>query len=821
MIKKNLNKLLPHLIAVAVFLVVAVIYCKPTLEGKVVSQHDITHWKGAIQQSKIYEETHGQYPLWTNSLFSGMPAFQIGYPGNNHIPWYAHKVFTLNLPKPIQFFFLACISFYFLCVVLRIRPITAIMGSLAFAYATYNPVIITAGHDTKMLSIAYMPALLTSVLLIYEKKYWLGAALTALFASVLISMNHVQIAYYLFLAIGIMTLFFAYRWIKNKEFKHLVMAAVFTTGAALIGVLTNAVSLMSTYEYQKETIRGGYSDLSESQKGEAKTGLTKEYAFDYSMGIAEPFVMMVPRMFGGSSDKEEMSQEESKAIEVLSTLPQELQQHLPMSYYWGGVGFTSGPPYVGAIICFLAIMGMFVLNNKHKWWALTAIGLTIIMSWGHYFESFNNLLYHYLPFYNKFRAPSMILVIPQLLLTFLAVLTVNSIITAKDKKVVFESFKKGLMATGVVFVVLLGLYFSLDFLNESDKGILNQIREINNPQLTEAVKSFFDALKEDRQSMMMSDIMRSLAFAAAAALMLFLFLKNMLKPVPVMLGLLLFSFIDVMAVNVKYLNSDNFIEELENESVFQKTKVDEAILADTSYFRVFNMSGNRFNENITSYYYNSVGGYHPAKLRIYQDLIEKQLSRQEPNFPVLNMLNTKYLILKNQLGQTQDYQPLEGALGPVWFVKSIRFVKDANEEMAALDHFNPKDTAIVQESFKTDIPFMPQADNSASIQLIKNDNDIITYTSNAATNQFAVFSEIFYRGGWKAYIDGKETPIVKVNYVLRGLAVPAGKHEIVFRFEPHGFYTGKKVTTVFSSVLLFLLAAGLFMEWRNHKKAVS
>jgi hypothetical protein len=428
--KFDVKKLIPHGIAIVVFLIVAVIYCRPALEGKVLQQSDITLWQGGIQNSINYSNTHnGKYPLWTNGMFAGMPTFQIGGIGGNFIAGYTHIILTLGLPKPISFFFLACVCFYFLCMVLRIKPSVAVIGSLAFAYATYNPVIIATGHDTKMLSIAYMPALLGSLLLIYEKRYWAGAALTALISSVMISQNHVQIVYYLLIAIAIMSIFLAVRWIKQGDYKHTFTAFALAAVAGLIGLLTNATLLMSTYEYQKETQRGGASALTDNsgKKEKSKTGLDKDYAFSYSMEIAEPFVMMVPRMFGGSSGEQEVSEEKSKAIEALGALPQELQQQLPLAFYWGGIGGTSGPPYLGAIICMLAILGMFLLDGKHKWWALTAILLTIVMSWGSYFDSVNSLFYQYLPFYNKFRAPSMILVIPQLLIPMLAVMTVHKI----------------------------------------------------------------------------------------------------------------------------------------------------------------------------------------------------------------------------------------------------------------------------------------------------------------------------------------------------------------------------------------------------------
>lgn len=413
----------------------------------------------------------------------------------------------------------------------------------------------------------------------------------------------------------------------------------------------------------------------------------------------------------------------------------------------------------------------------------------------------------------------MIMVVPQLLLAMLAVMGVNTYINTKDKKTLMPAFKKGLITSGIIFGLLFLLYFSFGYMSGNDLGLLKQVRESNQPQLYDAVKSFYDGLKADRKGLMIGDIFRSLGFIAVAALLMLLLLRNKIKPVVLSIVLTLFIFIDLISIDNKYLNKNNYEEKTENESIFGKTEKDNEILADTSYYRVFNLSGNRFSENITSYNYNAVGGYHAAKVLIYQDLIEHQLSKQQLNMPVLNMLNAKYFIQKDpRSGLTQSYQRNDQALGPCWLVKDIRFVKDANEEMAALDNFNPKDTAIVQESFRSSIPFMPVPDSLATLRLIKNDNDVITYTFNATTNQFAVFSEVFYDAGWKAWIDGKEAPIVKVNYVLRGLAVPAGQHEIVFRFEPQAYSKGKKLTSVFSIILLALLAVSIFMEWRRTKQ---
>ena len=828
-------KLLPHLIAIIIFLLVAVLFCQPALEGKVVNQSDVTHWKGAIHNSQVYKETHGEYPLWTNGLFSGMPAFQIGAPGNNLLPWYVHTVLTLNLPVPIQHFFLACICFYFLCCVLRINPYIGIFGSLAYAFATYNAVILSVGHETKMWSIAYIAALLGAILLIYERrKYWIGAALTGLITSVLIAINHPQIDYYFFLIVGVMSIFYIIRWVKAKEFPHLIKALGFTLVAGIIGLLVNSVTFFSTLEYQKHTIRGGSGELAETKAGDSKTGLTKDYAFDYSLGVSEPIVMMVPRAFGGSSDKEEVSQEESKAIEALRGMPQELQRQMPLSYYWGGIGGTSGPPYIGAIICFLAIIGFFILDGRFKWWILAACVLAILMSWGKYFTGFNTLLYNYLPLYNKFRAPSMILVIPQLLLPLMAVLTVNKVATEKDKHPFIPYFKKGLIAAGAVIALLFISYIAFDFKGARDEEILKQVGSSGQPQVIESVRSFFTGLTEDRKSLMLSDIFRTIGFCLLGAGVLYLAIRKTIKPLLIGAILSAVVLLDLLPVNSKYLGSEEYQEPSDNEAGFVPNEMDKQILADTSYFRVFNLY-NPFNENFTAYHFNAVGGYHPAKLRIYQELIENQLSKElsaasailqsnpagldSASLPALNMLNTKYIIAKDpNSGLSQFQQQNKGALGPVWLVKSLKVVKDAKEEMAAFGTLNPKDTAVTQQSFRSKITGPGNWTAQGIIKLDKNDNDVAEYSFNSNEEQFAVFSEVYYDAGWKAFIDGKEAPIVKVNYVLRGLQVPAGQHKIVFKFEPQDYLFGRTMTNIFTIALLLLIAAAIFFEWRNHRK---
>ncbi|HUC80403.1 MAG TPA: YfhO family protein [Flavisolibacter sp.] len=819
--KSLFHKALPHLIAIVVFLVVAVIYCKPALDGKVLQQHDVVQWKAMAKNSFDYKEKYGSFPLWTNGMFSGMPTYQIAMEPDVPVqPGIFYYILTLGLPKPISFFFMACICFYFLALALRANPYIGIIGGLAFAYATYNPVIIAAGHETKMNTIAIMPAMIGSLILLYDRKYWLGGALTALFTCLLVGMNHLQIAYYTFLIVLFMTIGYVINWIRERQIKHMLLAGGIAVAAGLTGVLCNAVNIFTTSEYAKESIRGG-SDLPSQTNTSTKDGLSKEYAFSYSMYKTEPFVMMVPYIYGGSNGLE-IAEEDSKAISALQQMPQELAQQLQynLGSYWGGIGITAGPPYAGAIICFLTLIGFFVLNNKHKWWILAVSVLAILMSWGEYFLGFNSFLLNNLPFYNKFRAPSMIMVIPTFLFCMMAVMTLQKIISFENKAELWEKYKKGLLLTAGVFVGLILFYLSSDFRSEGDKNLLSQTASAPD-QVKQYIRLFLDAVEDDRKSLFFSSLLRSFMFIAVAAAMVWLSVKKNFSKLVVLGVIGSLAFIDVMAIDTKYLSSKNYQEDMEYQQAFTPSAADAQILQDTSYYRVLDV---RQGLNVAlgmqgalpSYFHKSVGGYHPAKLSIYQDLIEHQLSKFPQSLPVYNMLNTKYVIQRDQQGKDQVIQNPE-ALGAAWFVKAVRFEETPAAVMNALNNFNPADTAVVFTKDKSLVTSVSQTDSAASIRLVRNINDEVVYQSNSSANGFAVFSEVFYDKGWKAYVDGKETPIVRTNYVLRGLSLPAGQHEIRFVFHPSSYYTGQTISTVASILVFLALFAAAFQVYRSRK----
>ncbi len=817
----DFKKLLPHLAAIAVFVLVAVIYCKPALEGQVLQQSDIIHWKGMSKDIQDYRDSHdGVAPLWTTSMFGGMPGFQIATNNNNYLSYYANEAFSLFIPKPFRFFILACLGFYFLALVLGSSPWLATLGALGYAYASYNGIIISVGHDTKMLSIAYMPALLGAVWMIFEKRYWTGAALTALFSSILIFHNHYQIVYYFLLIAAFMTIGRLVTAIRQRETKGFLGAAGIALAAGFIGILANAVMLFTTYDYSKATIRGGQASLKTGADSlstvKSNGGLDTAYAFLYgSYGVAESFTLLVPDMYGGGSNP---LGEESKLVEKMQEkgLPQELANQLYGYFpgYWGNQPGHAGPVYLGAIFVFLFIFGMFFLKTPHKWWILALTIFALFMSWGKNFGTFNNLMFEYLPFYNKFRAPAMILVIPQLLFPMVSVMALQRLFSADTEK---AEIWKSLRLSGIVlagcFLVLGAMYTGFEYMQGYERSLQQQLSQIN-PQDPGLGKDIIDAVVADRKGKFGSDLIRSLALVGLGWLMLFLFFRKKVTQGLVIWSLIGLAMIDLLGVSSRYLSKDNFMEPEDFEGAFAPTQADELIKRDPEqHFRVLNLTQSTFNDAITSYHHKSVGGYHAAKLSIYQDLIEHQLSKQPMNLAVLNMLNTRYVITQDSTGQIYPSRN-PGALGSAWFVREIQFVKDAAAEMQALDQFEPGRTAFVQEMYRGSVT-APVPDSGAVISLTKDDHDIVTYSSNSSTPQFAVFSEVFYDRGWKAFIDGKETPIVKVNYVLRGLSVPAGKHAIEFRFEPASYHNGRRITTISQVILALLLLAAIFTEIRR------
>ena len=831
----DFKKLIPHAIAVAVFVVVALIYCKPAFEGKVLNAHDNIGWKGMAQQSFEQKEKLGHFPKWTNSMFGGMPTYQIALEGTHKVSfYYVSYVLTLSLPKPANFFFLACLSFYLLALVLGINPWIAIMGALSYAYSTYDPIIIGAGHDTKMLALGYAPLAIAGLLLLFKKRWWLGSAALSTGLVLQLSTNHLQIVYYTIIILGAITVGFLIDSLKKKElstaFKAIAIAAVI----GIISLGTNALGSLTTWEYAKESMRGGVSELKETKdKNTTSGGLDKDYAFKYSVGLTETFTLLVPGIYGGSNGGNEYktSKFADKLVEVGYPEDQAIQNANGISY-WGKQQPTSGPVYFGAVIILLFVFAMFFEKGWLKW-SLFAAGLFgIILALGSNVDFINYFLFDYLPLYKKFRAPSMGLVLPQLCFVILTTVAANNLLFgAATADTVKKAFKQTAITAGVLVVILGYLYFTFDYVSPNDARIkenmsgamLQQAAQGKQPtpemqqQAETFGKSFITAIQADRRGLFGSDLIRTIILLALTLIVIWLATNKKLKPVPVMAILLVLSAFDLLTVGRRYLNENNFVDPDEFNNAFAMTDADKMIKQDKGYYRVFNTTVDFTNESVTSYHHNSIGGYHPAKLQIYQDLIENQIGKN--NMQVLNMLNTKYFIVQNPQNGQPVAQINPENFGPCWLVKGIKYVENGKEEMKALDSTDLRDTAVVQVKFKSLIPNAPVYDSASSIKLIENKNDIINYESQANSNQFAVFSEIYYTAGWNAFIDGKKAEIVKTNYALRGLAIPAGTHKIEFRFEPYSYKLGDRLDLIAAILTYLIVFGGLFMAWKTSKQA--
>ena len=827
MLKSIFKSALPHIIAVAIFAIVAIIYCKPALEGKVLQQSDITQWKGMAQDAFAFKEKNGNFPLWSNSMFGGMPAYQTtGVGGFEYSVGWIDQLLTLRLAEPISLFFLASLCFYFLAQVLGFNTIISVIGALGYSYATYNPIILTVGHITKMHSIAYLPLFIASLLVLYQKKYLLGGILTSIATVLLIQGNHIQIDYYGVVIALIMTVYFLIIWIKNKEYTHILKTLGIGLTAGIIGLAVNAPLLLSTYEYGKESIRGGSKLITKDSKT-TSTGLNKDYALSYSMYKTEPLVLMFPNIYGGASDPNAVDPANSKAIETLQQMQPQVAQQLQsfLSFYWGGIGFTAGPPYAGVIICFFALLGFSVKENKHKWWIAATIILSFLLSAGSYLESFNVFILNNIPFYNKFRAPSMIMVIPTLLLGIMALYGMAEISTETSLKNITKKYKLSFILIGIILLSVLSIYFTSDFKSDGERNLIEQIAKIpdaNQRAVFETpARDLVNAIATDRKGMIEGDVVKFIIYVVLIFALVFLAIKKVINQTVLLVAFGILSMIDLFQVNLKYLKSDSFIEATENENAFALSPIDIALKKDTTQYRVLDMRGginNAFNGGaIVAYNHKTVGGYHAAKLSIYQDLIENQWYKFPNCMPTMNMLNTKYVISGNI---ANDTIPNKDALGNVWFVKGIQVEKGPAEVMKRLDSFNPKDTAVIEEIDKLESLNNLEFDENASIALVNNKNDEINYTSSSTKKQLAVFSEIYYNLGWKAYIDNVEAPIVKANYVLRALVVPAGSHSIRFEFKPTTIKTSI-VASTFASILLWLsIAVMLVLAYKNKQKSI-
>ncbi|SHM86229.1 membrane protein YfhO [Chitinophaga jiangningensis] len=833
--KQNwLKAILPHLAAIGIFLILATVYCAPVLEGKVVNQSDMMNVQGMAKEAKDYYQQTGDVPLWSNSMFGGMPTYVV-YTGPN-----PNKISVLNravclfLPDPINMLFLAMLCMYVLACVLDIKYWIRIAGAIAFAFCTYNVIIIDVGHITKMYDIALMPAVFAGILLTYKKRYLSGAALTLLATSLFIYNNHLQVIYYALICILVLAIAAFIYAKKQQDLPGFFKASAILVAMGIISVLPNMNSLLITHEYTDYTMRGSKSELtihSPEESGTTKkdtksTGLDIDYAYDWSYGVGESFTFLIPGYAGNSSSARpgpgSNTYEALVKIGAPEAQAEQILQQAPFPMYHGDQPKgTSGPVYVGAIICLLVMISFLIVRSWHMWWLIPITIIGFILSWGNHFMVINEFLFYHLPYYNKFRAPAMALIIPSFSFVVMAILALQEIVSGTlSTPVLLKKLQYGTLATAGVIVVF-GIAGSsmMSMTSHHDAQLLTSFTQYFGGE--ENARSIIRGLEKDRAALIMKDSFRSLVFILIAAGALWAYLKSKIKVTVLAVVLIGAITIDLWQQDKKYLNGDSFVDESTFMAELQPSAADLEIKKDPDpYYRVWNLTAPLDNA-APSYFHKNIGGYSPAKLWIYQDMLDhllvpayQHIASGKPtaqDMRILNMLNTKYLIYPGQNNQLVP-QRNPDAYGNAWFVKGIVYAPDANSEMTTLQSLDVKDSAVIDKRFQPKLggAFQPVADSAASIKLTKYGLNNLEYASSNSQEGFAVFSDIYYPAGWYAYIDGKETDIIRTNYGLRGLKIPAGQHKIEMKFAPPTYFKGVKIAGI-SSFLVILLVIGGFV----------
>jgi len=803
----KLKNTIPYVFAVILFVIVSVIYFNPILKGQKMKQSDITQFIGMSKEINDYRAEKGEEPYWTGAAFSGMPAYQLSayYPND-----YIKKLDNLLrfLPRPADYVFLYLLSFFLLLIALNAEWKLAILGALAFGFSTYLIIIFGAGHNAKAHAIAYMPMVLAGVLWVFQKRYLLGFTVTALAMALEIHTNHPQMSYYLgfvILILGIVKLIEAIKNNTAPEFFKQIAIIIF---ASVLGLGVNSSRLMAMKEYAGHSTRGK-TELTIEADGSPKKvtqGLSKEYITEYSYGITETMNLFIPRFMGGgtieSLDKDSEFYKAVKAKYGTKAANESSKQALT---YWGDQTIIEAPAYIGAVIIFLFFLGLFLVKGYLKKWLVAAVIFSIILSWGKNLDFVTNLFIDYVPLYNKFRAVSSIQVIAELCIPLLGILALKEFfskeISDEDKKL---ALKKSFYILGGISIFFMLFGSSLFAFEGFRDGTLSNYN----------IEGLTDALISDRKSMLFNDSLRALILVSISFGILWFFIKNKLNETKAILAFAVIILFDLVSVDLNYVNDESFERAMNIEKPFQKNAIDTEILKDKSHYRVANLP-NPLQDGRTSYFHNSIGGYHAAKMGRYQELFDYQIAKN--NMEILNMLNTKYFIIPNQQGKT-GMQVNPYANGNAWFVTRIKPVTSADEEMKTLDSLQTKEVAVVDISkYDLKLNFNTKRDSLATIVLIENDVTRLKYQSNTSRQEFAVFSEIYYKEGWNAYVDGKLTPHYRVNYVLRGMLVPSGKHTIEFKFEPTVIKNGNKITLT-SYFFLLIIPLGWFFYEKKRKK---
>ena len=799
--KINFKNALPHLLGLAIFLLVTVIYFQPLFQGKKVYQGDIVNFIGMSQELKEFRAETGEEALWTNRMFSGMPAYQISYNTPSNLTHYADKVMSFNFPRQASFVLLAFIGFYILLITMGISPAFAIVGALGYGLTTYLFIIIEAGHNTKAHAMAYVAPVIAGVLLAYKGKFLKGAALTSLFLALQFKANHVQISYYLLMMLILLAIFEFASAYKRDELKQFFKATLFLLFAAVLGIGSNIEKLWSTIDYGKYSTRS-QSELTIDGDQENKTsGLNKDYATSWSYGKMETFNLMIPNFMGGASGSPLTKDSETYKVLKKRNVPNAKNVIKRMPTYWGAQPFTSGPVYIGAIMCFLFVLGAFLVKGKLKWWLLSCTLLSFTLAWGNNMMWLTDFFLEYVPGYNKFRTVSMILVIAELTIPLLGFVAIKQIIENKfENQELIKSLKYSIGITA-------GLCLLFAFVGSS-------LFNFSSAADTQYPDFLVSALEVDRASLMRSDSLRSLVFILLAACSIYLYhLKKIkLMPFAILLGVLVLA--DMLPVNNRYLNSEDFVKAKKMDTPFQKTAADIEILKDKELnFRVYNTTERIDAGARTSYFHNNLGGYHGAKLKRYQELIDMQIAKG--NSSVIDMLNTKYIIRKGSSGAMLALKN-PSQLGAAWFVSSAKVVNNADDEMTALSTFNPSSEVLIDKRYNLE---ERTYNETGSINLSSYKPNHLVYDVTAEDESFAVFSEIFYDKGWNAYVDGVLKDHYRVNYVLRGMPLPKGAYSVEFKFEPQSVALGSSIALVCSTLIYLLLASMFYFSMNKRKRS--
>ncbi|HQU94866.1 MAG TPA: hypothetical protein PLO39_01890 [Saprospiraceae bacterium] len=812
--KSVFSKVWPHLASVIAIALFCIFYFLPeNAENKVLPQSDVQHSLSMQTEIRKFMAEEDREILWTNSMFSGMPSYQIfGANGKTYdfVPRLVYSTMQLGkgISSPTGLLFACCLGFYFMMLCFRFNWKYALAGSILFGLSTSFMHLIGNGHVNKVMVLALLPPTFGSLWLIYQKKYILGAALTALFVNLQIMTNHPQISYYFAFLVGLFVLGVGIHLLKAKETKVFLIGTGLLVLSSIIGVLPNLPKLLTTKEYSEETIRGKSLIAKE---GKPTEGLDKDYAFSWSLSIPESMTHIIPNFLGGESSAFFVSDPESNSLRALQSMsnPEQAQQLAQAtSKYFGQQAFTAGAWYWGIMVVMLFFLGFFSLKSWLRWWGLASILLLIMLSWGSHFQFLNYFLFDHFPMFNKFRAVSMAINLAHFILLLIGMLGLKAFLDS-EKESQLKAVKNTLIPGAII--LLIGFY----------QGWIHTLSSPTDDKLKD-FPALLSALYLDRSAVVQSDVWRTFMYIAAFGGFFFLYAKNQWSKI-LALGVVFFLiFTDLISVDKRYLPNSKFIYPSEISQAEEPRNVDTEIMKDKGLsYRVADFTTNMFQDAYLSNFHKSIGGYHAAKLAIYQDVIEKYLSNPKDHFQVFNMLNAKYFI--GGQGEQLFAQQNPNAMGNAWFAKDIKWVDTPQQELDGLGDTTNAHSAVVNKSFKSSVKENGLIyDEKATIEMTKYIPDAMTYTYQASSPQFAIFSEVYYpeNKGWHVYIDGKRKEgIVRTNYVLRGIEVPAGKHTLEMKFEPASYYLGQKIGRIGSILLILLILGAIYNEYNEYKES--